>query len=152
MMAGILFFDNNCFLKAPLHTLIKYKNIEYSTGQSKLYPTFFLLDESGGKYKVTGWLHGYVNTGDSLLVTRSVLFNKSIRLEYHKEGEYIIEDIGVLNADWFGKGFPLFCMFLCVIALLFYNRISNERIKLAVVFFPAICLVTIIAFYFIFST
>ncbi len=85
LIIGILFFDNNCFLKEPLHTVVKGKSLEFSARRSREYPAYFLLDESGMKYKVPGGLYGYINTEDSLIVTRSLLFNKAIRIESYKK-------------------------------------------------------------------
>lgn len=152
IVTGILLFDNNCFIKKPVHTILKEKKIEISAGRSSSNVTFFLVDSSGNKYKVPGGLYHYLTEGDSLLCTRSLIFNKAIRISYLQNGIYIKEDIGVLNADGFGKGFPVFCMLLCLLSIFFHNRIVNERLRIGAFFFPIMFLLVIVAFYFFFST
>lgn len=154
LVVTLLFFDNNCFLKKPVSLAIFEKKVEESSSYksiSSTHRTFFLKDSLGHKYKVSGGLYNFSRIGDSILVTRSLLLNRAIRIDVLKQDEYAREDIGVLNADWFSKLMCVIPFALSLNILVFGSYIKEIRVAGSLII-SGIVTATIIAFYFIFST
>ncbi|MES2847832.1 MAG: hypothetical protein V4685_02165 [Bacteroidota bacterium] len=155
LIVSLLIFDNYCFIKKPETVVVSSKDVVLSAGNRASRPghsTDFIIDTKGNKYKVPNWLFRYYHIGDSFSVTRSLIFNKAIRIESYGYDEYVKENIGVLNSDGFSITVSIIPLLLCIVTIFFGHLLKNEGQQFAVLGFPIILAVVIIAFYFIFST
>ena len=155
LVVSVLVFDNNCFIKKSVNVIINDKVIELSAGRKlgeRGHKTFFLKDSNGNKYKVPVSYFEYYQAGDTLAVTRSFFFNKAIRIESQKNGEFVAEKIGVLNSDVFSVCLSIITLILCVIIMFFEGMLKTVERQIAVFLFAILLMAVIVAFYFIFST
>ncbi len=152
-VVSVLLFDSNCFLKEPAYTIVTNKTIELSAGNKPTqqgHSTEFIYDDKGNKYKVPLSLYQYFSIGDSFAVTRSVLFNRPIRIQFAWHGEYVRENTGVLNADWFSRVISAIPVVLCLLIIFIGNRINKEERLFIMLFFSVILTAVVVAFFFIF--
>ena len=111
------------------YRILKDKDSEKTSRyHSNSYMTYFLTDEQGKEYSVPHDFYLVLDIGEKFIISKTMIFGKTIFINYKTNIPSDRASIGVINGSWFGN-LITFLIIALAFLLLFYPKIFKTETR-----------------------